>query len=495
MMSDFCVRSHVAGICMALMMSSGCSWLEDPEREEEQRVHALAEQRHWPAGVTAMACDPARVDLFDCGRPEDGDAVTCLTFHCGDVVDVNRLIWQFSEIKSDRLVLSMTHGLGLTGHTAETKSPVAMRISRFPNPAPPTLHLCLEELPCRIDELDVPLNIELEPLVVTDQAQQDVAITTALWTEHERQRSVTQDPKPWESVPCPSWAKVDWPRPLRHYVSRFGLPEPVCYQRGPIAPNVAGIDFWHANHFLVYRPETRDYLYGDIKPFRVDYIEGTLPAYERVVARYTANMVRDRDRALVLLKRAMPDLVAHPHMPPLGPDCPDNRGADDESLLASGKGWCNEQARVFVRLCHVAGIPARLIFLTYTPPRGGHVVAEFHADGRWCMADASWFCVFPGQGGRLMSAEQCHLDREHRLMAARAYQKRFRALHDLSDERLVGKKYAHLDDPAEREATVREVAAEMRRKFFQRTLEDIADELWCFGVMPYPLPDRLPPES
>jgi hypothetical protein len=38
-----------------------------------------------------------------------------------------------------------------------------------------------------------------------------------------------------------------------------------------------------------------------------------------------------------------------------------NRNLDDEALLASGCGWRNEQARVFIRLCQVNGIPARML--------------------------------------------------------------------------------------------------------------------------------------
>jgi len=49
-----------------------------------------------------------------------------------------------------------------------------------------------------------------------------------------------------------------------------------------------------------------------------------------------------------------------------------------------------------------------LIFLFYSNPPSGHVIAEFHADGRWCMADASYLCVFPDADGRLMSAAECH---------------------------------------------------------------------------------------
>ena len=92
---------------------------------------------------------------------------------------------------------------------------------------------------------------------------------------------------------------------------------------------------------------------------------------------------------------------------------------DDETLFASGSLWCNEQARVYIRLCQIAGIPARMIYLFYSDGNSGHVVAEFFADGHWCMADSTWICVFPDDNGRLLSRRSC--TRRPRPTVQRAY--------------------------------------------------------------------------
>jgi hypothetical protein len=248
-----------------------------------------------------------------------------------------------------------------------------------------------------------------------------------------------------------------------------------------------GIDFWQANHFIVHRPETAGYLYGEYTPKQIEYRKGTLPKYERVVAEYTAGVMGDREKAVALLTKALPRLVVHPAMPPLGPVCQTNRDLLDEPLLDSGKGYCNEQARVFVRLCQVAGIPARMIFLFYADRTSGHVVAEFLADGRWCMADNSWFCVFPDVNGRLMSAAECHGN--GKALAGEAYFTRFRELLALSDEELVGGKFVFVPDPMRRRERIRAEAAVFRKNLGSRSAEALGNELWAFGVLNYPLPN------
>jgi len=119
-----------------------------------------------------------------------------------------------------------------------------------------------------------------------------------------------------------------------------------------------GLDLWHANYFVAYRRETAKYLYESYSPTSVRYKPGTLPAFERIAAEYTAGLKTDREKAVALLTKAIPDKVPHPAIAPMAPMCDKNRGLDDDGLLASRTCWCNEQARVFVRLCQVAGIPA-----------------------------------------------------------------------------------------------------------------------------------------
>jgi hypothetical protein len=288
-----------------------------------------------------------------------------------------------------------------------------------------------------------------------------------------------------EDLPdCPAWAKVATPEWVTPFMGKRGLGEPFVSSPKVLGKSVAGIDRWQANHFVVYRAETKKYLYEEYTPTKVGYVKGSMPGYERVIEKYTKGISGDRERAVALLVRAMPAEMRHPTMAPLGPGCRADRNLLDEPLLSSGTGFCNEQARVFVRLCQAADIPARLVFLFYADKRTGHTIAEFHADGKWCMADASWFCVFPGADGKLMSAAECH-DPANGKWVAKAYRERFDRIVALDDEALVG---LHVKASADREKQVADRAARIRKEFAEKTEAYLATHLWQFGVVNYPLP-------
>ncbi len=286
---------------------------------------------------------------------------------------------------------------------------------------------------------------------------------------------------------CPAWAKETVPVWVQPYRGRYGLPMPYPQQKDPLGGCTAGIDLWQANHFIAYRPETSRYLYESYTPTAVQYTKGALPLCEKIVAEYTAGLATNREKALALLTRAIPERIAHPSIPPYGPDCPPDRALGEEDLLKSGVGWCNEQARVFVRLCQVAGIPARMIFLFYADRKSGHVVSEFYADGRWCMADSSWGCVFPADDGGLMSAAECHED-ANKLRVGEGYVRRIRDILACSDEMLIGRRYLDVADAQERARRTAEAAKGARDSLRSRTASQMGGELWAFGVMNLPLP-------
>jgi hypothetical protein len=247
-----------------------------------------------------------------------------------------------------------------------------------------------------------------------------------------------QEPRISGQLPeVPQWAREQLPAPIQPFLGRAGLPEPWRSIGGPLGSAVAGIDHWQANHFVVYRPETAKFLYEQYTPVKVSYRPGSLPLCEQVAARHTAGLSADREKALALL-RAMPLICRHPTMPPLGGRVRPDRGLLDEALLESGVGFCNEQARIFVRLCQVSGIPARMVFLFHADQRTGHVVAEFYADGRWAMADASWMCAFPDEEGRLMSAAELHEKPAGPQRGVQVLRARFEELLKLADAELDG---------------------------------------------------------
>lgn len=268
---------------------------------------------------------------------------------------------------------------------------------------------------------------------------------------------------------CPAWAKEQLPDWVLPYVGIHGTPAQWLPKGKPFGAYVERIDRYQANWFIYYAPQTADYLYGAYSPIRVDYVPGTLPGYERIVAKYTAGCTSATQKAVTLLM-AMPEFFRHPTMPPLGPSVKANRGLDDEALLATGCGFCNEQARVFIRLCQVAGIPARMIHLFGQ----GHTVAEFYADGHWALADASNFFVVPGKEGRLLSAAQCHDRGEGQRLYAEAKQRRMQELVRLSDQ-----------DVARGDAVQ---AAKWRSQNEKPFAEELAVREVGFGVINYPLP-------
>ena len=286
----------------------------------------------------------------------------------------------------------------------------------------------------------------------------------------------------------PEWAKDRLPAAILPYVGARGLPPPFAQRTKPLGDAVAGIDRWQANRFIAYRPETADFLYRSYTPLKVAYRKGTLPRYEKCVERTTRGLATARERAVALLTRALPREFRHPTMAPLGKPCRADRALLDEPLLASGTGFCNEQARVFTRLCHVAGIPARIVHLFYADRRTGHTIAEFHADGRWSMADASWFCVFPAADGHLMSAAQCHEKGEARRHVGKAYVARFQQIVALSDEDLVGQHFTDTRDPERRARQVAARAAKTRERLRSRTAQELGDQLWAFAIINNPLP-------
>lgn len=272
---------------------------------------------------------------------------------------------------------------------------------------------------------------------------------------------------------CPTWAKESLPDHMLPYRGRNGMPDVYRQRTYPLAMTVRGIDRYHANQFVNYRPETADYLYSTYTPLVVSYQRGTLPSIEALSADYTRDCRTPREIVLALLHRAMQHFK-HPDGPPCGSWVPGDRNLDDEALLATGSGWCNEQARVFVRLCQVNQIPARLVHTFYADNKSGHCIVECHVENRWCMVDPTWLCVFPDSSGHWLSAAECHDRGAGQLHCGQAYFHRFAQLVRLSDEQM--------------NFTPITKAARWREEMSQHTPRSLADKMNVFSIINYPLP-------
>lgn len=209
------------------------------------------------------------------------------------------------------------------------------------------------------------------------------------------------------SPETPAWAHVTVPDWVRPFKGKNGMPHWArSYKRAgsTCGGAVAGIDLYHANYFIVYRPETAAYIYGEYTPLDAAYIPGTLPRYELVAAKYTHPDMTETEKMLALLKNALPAEIPHPGTPPYGERVRGDRGLLDDDLLASGSAWCNEQGRVLIRLCQVLGMQGRLVHLFGQ----NHSSAEIHVDGQWVLVDASWYFVSRDEDGNMLSAAESH---------------------------------------------------------------------------------------
>ena len=195
-----------------------------------------------------------------------------------------------------------------------------------------------------------------------------------------------------------------------------------------------------------------------------------LPTFEEVSAKYTVGCKTETDKALALLLKALPIVFPHTNAPPAGKPVTGTRNLDDEALLQSGCGWCNEQGRVFIRLCQLNGMPARLIHLFGQH----HTTAEFCADGKWAFSDVTFGFVARGKDGKLLSVAESHDQGEGQRYYAQAKAKRMRELAAWTDEQM------HMT-PA-RAAAFRDNALSFDPDEFSAR-KDLA-----FGVMNYPLP-------
>jgi len=146
--------------------------------------------------------------------------------------------------------------------------------------------------------------------------------------------------------------------------------------------NDGGVDVQIIAGQLALTDQTRDYIYqGDFTPKEILYVPGTRPLLEETVAEVVRPGMSDQEKALAIMRR-----------------CRDNRdrglkggnwsGGSEEELLKRGAIMCNEISRVFVLLCQVAGLRARVMGAHIS----GHMMSEVEVDGQWWWIDSMQGC-------------------------------------------------------------------------------------------------------
>jgi len=154
---------------------------------------------------------------------------------------------------------------------------------------------------------------------------------------------------------------------------------------------VAGIDRCQVHAMIRLCDETESILYGrEFSPRKIRYRMGSRPLLEAIAQ----NFHRDASTAM----RWVRERVRHPHF--AGHVAPD-RAMTEEQLIDSAVGWCNEQARVFIALCGVMEIPARLCFLFHANTQTAHTATEVLLDDIWAMHDVTFGLRVALPDGRL----------------------------------------------------------------------------------------------
>jgi hypothetical protein len=123
--------------------------------------------------------------------------------------------------------------------------------------------------------------------------------------------------------------------------------------------------------------KTAEYIYSAFTPLTLHYQPGSRPMLERVVAEVTQPEMSEREKFFAILRRCRDNRHRGMASPALF------QGGSEEELLKRGARMCNEISRIFVCLCQVAGIPARVHSSHIT----GHMMAEAFVDGRWAWVD------------------------------------------------------------------------------------------------------------
>ncbi|HHN46515.1 MAG TPA: transglutaminase domain-containing protein [Planctomycetes bacterium] len=138
-----------------------------------------------------------------------------------------------------------------------------------------------------------------------------------------------------------------------------------------------GVDVEIIDGQLILNDKTADYIYNGFTPLEIEYERGSRPLLEKAVSECTSSAMSGRDKVAAIMRRVRDNRdkgLARPHL---------FYGGTEEELLKRGALMCNEVSRLFVCLCQVAGIPARI----HCAHISGHMMTEAYMDGQWGWVD------------------------------------------------------------------------------------------------------------
>ena len=158
------------------------------------------------------------------------------------------------------------------------------------------------------------------------------------------------------------------------------------------------VDFQLREKQILLTPQTADFLYDRHIPV-LRYQKGSRPILEAAAAKATKNCRTTQEKALALM-RFCRDLKKRPRRAPW------YYGGTEEELIAKSEDLCETLGRLYVALCEISGIPARIVMHDIA----GHITAEAYIDGAWGYIDPRFGVYFLKPDGTLASLRELMRD-------------------------------------------------------------------------------------
>jgi transglutaminase-like putative cysteine protease len=174
---------------------------------------------------------------------------------------------------------------------------------------------------------------------------------------------------------------------------------PVIAER--FVPPVTGLDLVQSMNYVSADGLPLEWFYSAFTYPRTFYHAGSRPELENFLAELAPDAGPDLATVRALAAGLPPRIN---HFCTLGYPGEMGRGFTEEALIASGVGWCNEQARVLVALSQIAGIPSRLVYAR------GHVMTEVMIESHWVLLDQTLGFIFESSDGRLVNVADLATD-------------------------------------------------------------------------------------
>jgi hypothetical protein len=155
------------------------------------------------------------------------------------------------------------------------------------------------------------------------------------------------------------------------------------------------VDFQLRKELIVLCPQTADYLYSKVMVPTPTYRKGSRPELEEKLNRMIAGCESTSEKVLAIV-RFCRDLKNKPTIK-YGKGF--LFGGTEEQLIEKGEDLCECLGRLFVALCEIADIPARIVMHNIS----GHITAEAYIDGQWGWVDPKSGGYYINKNGSIAS--------------------------------------------------------------------------------------------